>query len=91
MSYFLESNFWFIFRRVKFNLPLGLMVEILNVIFKVMRGNREVSSARFQISYTFGWNYMELFVMMISLGLWTRFSQINNRLGEIKGKVVREL
>lgn len=39
------------------------------------------------LSYTFGWNYMEIFVMIISLGLTTRFWQINNRLDDLKGKV----
>lgn len=39
------------------------------------------------LSYTFGWNYMELLFMMISLGLWTRFWQINERLDLLKGKV----
>lgn len=39
------------------------------------------------ISYTFGWNYMEMFVMIVSLGLGTRFWQINYRLDGLKGKV----
>lgn len=36
---------------------------------------------------TFCWNYMDLFVMMISAGLSTRFKQINEDLQRIKGKV----
>lgn len=39
------------------------------------------------LSYTFGWNYMDLFVMMVSFGLFTRFWQINRRLDLLKGKV----
>lgn len=39
------------------------------------------------LSFTFGWNYMELFVMIVSLGLVTRFWQINDRLDTFKGKV----
>lgn len=36
---------------------------------------------------TFCWNYMDLFVMMISAGLSTRFKQINEDLQRIKGEV----
>lgn len=32
------------------------------------------------VSFTLGWNFMELFVMMISIGLVTRFNQVNKRL-----------
>lgn len=39
------------------------------------------------VSFTFGWNYMEIFVMVVSLGLVTRFWQINYRLDALKGKV----
>lgn len=38
-------------------------------------------------TFTFGWNYMELFVMMISLGLSTRFKQINAVLRTFRGEV----
>jgi len=69
LSYFLEHQFWFFFSEVKFNLPLGILVEVLNM------------------SYTFGWNFMELFVMIVSIGLVTRFWQINERLDSFKGKV----
>jgi gustatory receptor len=41
-------------------------------------------------SFTFGWNYMELFVMMVSLGLSTRFQQVNARLKTFRGKVIAE-
>lgn len=40
------------------------------------------------ITFTFGWNYMELFVMLISLGLSTRFQQINERINKFCGKVI---
>lgn len=36
---------------------------------------------------TFCWNYMDLFIMMISVSLSTRFKQINEDLQRIKGKV----
>lgn len=36
---------------------------------------------------TFCWNYMDLFVMMISIGLSSRFKQINMDLERIKGEV----
>ena len=36
-------------------------------------------------SYTLAWNYMELFFMMISIAIYTRFSQINDRLNGIRG------
>lgn len=36
---------------------------------------------------TFIWNYMDLFVMIVSLGISTRFKQINDDLERIKGKV----
>jgi gustatory receptor len=43
------------------------------------------------MSLTFGWNYMELFVMMVSVALMTRFEQINQRMKEVKGKVSEKL
>lgn len=45
----------------------------------------------FNLSFTFGWNYMELFVMMVSIGLVTRFRQINKRLDGIRGLVRKNL
>lgn len=36
----------------------------------------------------FGWAIMELFLMIVSLGLETRFQQINDRLDALKGKVL---
>lgn len=39
---------------------------------------------------TFSWSYMDLFVMMISLGLSSRFKQINEDLQRIKGEVMSE-
>jgi hypothetical protein len=39
------------------------------------------------IPLIFIWNYMELFVMMICIGLVARFHQINERLDGIRGKV----
>ncbi|XP_070494032.1 gustatory receptor for sugar taste 64a-like [Chironomus tepperi] len=42
------------------------------------------------MTFTFGWNYMELFVMLISIGLSTRFQQINQRIQKFSGKIVSE-
>lgn len=36
---------------------------------------------------TFAWSYMDLFVMVISLGLSTRFKQLNDELEQVKGEV----
>lgn len=69
LSYFLEHQFYFIFKRIHFNLAFGFFVEIFN------------------FSLTLSWNYMDLFVMMISIGLVTRFNQINTRIVEVTKKV----
>lgn len=34
-------------------------------------------------SFTFAWNYMDIFIMLISIGLATRFQQINQRLARL--------
>jgi gustatory receptor len=39
------------------------------------------------MTFTFGWNYMELFIMITSLGLFTRFEQLNDRMHNFSGKV----
>lgn len=39
------------------------------------------------ISMTLNWNYMDLFLMIISIGLTVRFQQINIKLEEFRGKV----
>ncbi|XP_055326852.1 gustatory receptor for sugar taste 64f-like [Sitodiplosis mosellana] len=39
---------------------------------------------------TFTWNYMDLFVMMISVGLSSRFKQINEELERVKGEHMSE-
>lgn len=40
------------------------------------------------VASTFAWNYMDLFVMLISLGLSSRFKQINVDLQRVKGTVI---
>lgn len=55
------------------NLPFSVPMGLLNEIMNM--------------TFTFGWNYMELFVTMISLGLSTRFHQINERITKFRGKV----
>lgn len=42
------------------------------------------------IAFTFGWNYMDTFIMLTSIGLATRFKQINQRLEEMKNEVRRK-
>lgn len=39
------------------------------------------------LSFTFGWNYMEIFVMIVSISLGTRFQQINQRIESFRGRV----
>jgi len=55
------------------NLPFSVSIGFFNEIMNM--------------TFTFGWNYMELFVMMISLGLSTRFQQVNERIAKYRGKV----
>ena len=55
------------------NLPFSVPLGLFNEIMNM--------------NFTFGWNYMELFVIMISLGLSTRFRQINGRISKFRGKV----
>lgn len=55
------------------NLPFSVPLGLFNEIMNM--------------NFTFGWNYMELFVTMISLGLSTRFHQINKRIAKFRGKV----
>lgn len=38
-------------------------------------------------SFTFYWSYVDLFLMLISIGISTRFQQINDRVKCFKGKV----
>ncbi|XP_037024150.1 gustatory receptor for sugar taste 64a-like [Bradysia coprophila] len=42
------------------------------------------------ISFTFGWNYIDTFIMITSIALATRFKQINQRLEEIKNEPMVE-
>ncbi|XP_075236776.1 gustatory receptor for sugar taste 64f-like [Lycorma delicatula] len=37
---------------------------------------------------TCGWNFMDLFIMIMSVAISSRFNQINNRLEAVKGKVI---
>ncbi|CAD7003830.1 unnamed protein product [Ceratitis capitata] len=38
---------------------------------------------------TFGWSYMDVFLMIIGLGLSSLFGQVQNSLNRVKGKVVK--
>ncbi|XP_037908137.1 gustatory receptor for sugar taste 64a-like [Hermetia illucens] len=40
--------------------------------------------------FTFMWNYMDLFIVMVSLGLSSRFQQINHRIEALAGREVSE-
>lgn len=39
------------------------------------------------ISFTFGWNFMDLFIIIVSVGIATRFQQLNERLEYFHGRV----
>lgn len=41
----------------------------------------------FNISTTMCWNFLDLFIVVISIGLSTRFKQLNNRIKQFKGRV----
>ncbi|KAJ6635418.1 Gustatory receptor for sugar taste 64a [Pseudolycoriella hygida] len=41
-------------------------------------------------SLTFGWNYMDIFIIVTSIGLATRFKQINQRLEEMENNPIDE-
>ncbi|XP_077285082.1 gustatory receptor for sugar taste 64f-like [Arctopsyche grandis] len=43
------------------------------------------------VSSTFNWNYMDLFLILVSLTLTDRFEQLNDRLDSVKGKNVSEV
>lgn len=44
----------------------------------------------YNVGLTLSWNYMELFVMMVSIGLVARFNQINARISELDLKVRKD-
>lgn len=39
------------------------------------------------ISFTFGWNFMDLFIILVSVGIAYRFQQLNERLKYFHGRV----
>ena len=39
------------------------------------------------VSHTFGWNFMDLFIIIVSVGIATRFQQLNERLEYFHGRV----
>lgn len=39
----------------------------------------------------FTWNYMSLFIVMISIGLSSRFKQLNSEMERIKGEVIQNM
>lgn len=39
------------------------------------------------ISFTFGWNFMDLFIILVSVGIAYRFHQLNERLKFFNGRV----
>lgn len=52
--------------------------------FSVLRG---IVATMFMITGTFMWNYMDVFIMVISFGLFNLFKQINRILNDVKRKV----
>lgn len=40
---------------------------------------------------TFSWNYMDLFIIVVSIGLSTRFNQIYTRLSTMDGTIYPEI
>lgn len=36
---------------------------------------------------TFAWNYMNLFIVMVSIGISSRFKQLNDEMNRVKGEV----
>lgn len=47
-----------------------------------------ILSKWFNVVVTFAWSFMDLFVMIVSVGLASQFRQINADLQHIKGRVV---
>lgn len=45
----------------------------------------------FNISTTMCWNFLDLFIIVISIGISTRYKQINNRIKHFNGRVRMEL
>lgn len=44
----------------------------------------------FNISFTFYWNFLDIFLMMISIGLSYNYEQINNRLNFFKERILQD-
>lgn len=49
---------------------------------------KAILSKWFNVVVTFVWSFMDLFVMVVSIGLESQFKQINTDLELIKGKVI---
>ncbi|CAO1403359.1 unnamed protein product [Diamesa serratosioi] len=43
------------------------------------------------LSFTFGWNFMDLFIIIVSVGIATRFQQLNERLEYFHGRIISEM
>lgn len=41
----------------------------------------------FNVSTTMSWNFLDLFIVVISIGISTRYKQLNNRIKQFKGRV----
>lgn len=48
---------------------------------------KAILSKWFNIVVTFAWSFMDLFVMIVSLGLAAQFKQLNTDLKRVKGRV----
>lgn len=49
---------------------------------------KAVLSKWFNVVVTFAWSFMDLFVMIVSIGLASQFKQLNTDLRKMKGKVI---
>lgn len=49
---------------------------------------KAILSKWFNIVVTFAWSFMDLFVMIVSVGLAAQFEQLNTDLKRVKGQVL---
>lgn len=92
-KYFFVHEHPHIFSVLPYHFLFTILIEVTRQLNERGFTMKEKSNLHFQwanISFTFGWNYMDTFIMMISIGLAARFRQINQRLEELKNQVKRE-
>lgn len=96
-KHFFTSEYNYIFRAIPYSLPItvGILVNTLSVVSNCVLMGTEIKLVYFFLQYanfcmTICWNYMDVFIIMVSIGLSTRFNQINQRLQAIRGQVSAE-